>query len=116
VLTWTASTPVTHYSISYGIKQGEYIYGAANVGNVNSYTVGSLTPGVQYYFSINAVNDCMPSDPSTSGQVLGLSIGGAQVKGLAFTGNSSLIYLLMFTGCAFLTLSLASNRFKGNVA
>jgi hypothetical protein len=116
VLTWTASSPVTHYSISYGTKPGEYIYGAANVGNVTTYTVGSLDPGTKYYFSVNAVNDCMPSDPSTSCRVLGLAIGGAEVKGLAFTGNSSLIYLMMFTGCAFLTLSLATNRFKGNIA
>jgi len=112
VLTWTASAPVTHYSISYGVKPGEYIYGAANVGNVTTYTVGSLDPGTQYYFSVRGVNDCMPSDPSTSGQVLGLAIGGAQVKGLAATGNLPLIYSLVFTGCSFLTLSLSSFRLK----
>jgi hypothetical protein len=119
VLTWTAATPVTHYSIEYGLKPGEYIYGAANVGNVTSYTVGSLDPGTTYYFSVRAVNDCMPSDPSTGGQVLGAfygGIGGGEIKGLAFTGNSTLIYSLVSAGCAFLILSLASFRLKRSVA
>jgi hypothetical protein len=82
------------------------------VGNVTTYTVGGLNPGTTYYFSVRGVNDCMPSDPSAAspGQVLGASTGG-QVLGLAFTGNSSLIYLLLSAGCASLILSFASQRF-----
>src|SRR5258706_6513088 len=37
-LSWTAVSPVSHYMIRYGLSSGNYIYGAANVGNVTSYT------------------------------------------------------------------------------
>jgi len=105
-LTWTAVTPVSHYAIFYGLKPNEYIYGVPNTGNVTTYTIGGLTVGTQYYFSIRAVNNCMPSDPSGSGgQVLGAST-------LAFTGNSSLIYLLVSAGSFFFLLSLATLRFS----
>jgi hypothetical protein len=118
-LTWTAATPVTHYSLVYGIKEGEYIYGAVNIGNVTSYTVGSLDPGTKYFFQVRAVNDCMPSDPSTTGEVLGAvygGIGGGDVLGLASTGNSFLIYLLLSAGTSFFVLSLASFRLQGREA
>jgi hypothetical protein len=73
-LTWSSVANATYYSIVYGTTPGVYQYGVANVGNVTSYTVNALAPRVTYHFSVNAVNDCMPGDPSTpGGRVLGAS-------------------------------------------
>ena len=78
-LTWSAAANATYYSIVYGTTPGVYQYGVANVGNVTSYTINDLTPGVNYNFAVNAVNDCMPGDQGTpagtgtGGQVLGAS-------------------------------------------
>ncbi len=78
ILTWSAVANATYYSIVYGSAPG-YQYGVANTGNVTSYTINGLTPGVGYHFAVNAVNDCMPGDPGTpagtgtGGQVLGAS-------------------------------------------
>jgi len=116
-LSWTASVPVSYYSIVYGTQPDNFIYGAANIGNTTHYTVNGLNLGTTYYFSVRGVNDCMPSDPSATspGQVLGASTGG-QVLGLAFTGNSSLLYLLLSAGCVSLILSYISFRFAKSKA
>lgn len=100
-LTWTAVTPVSYYSIVYGTTPGNYIYGASNVGNVTTYTVGSLNPNTTYYFSVRAVNDCTPSDPSgnTGGQVLGAST-------FAGTGNIMTIYAALIASVGFLLVGL----------
>jgi hypothetical protein len=77
-ITWTAVANATYYSIVYGTGS-TYQYGVANTGNVTSYTINSLTPGVSYHYAVNAVNDCMPgaqatlSGTGTGGQVLGAS-------------------------------------------
>lgn len=44
----------TNYHVVYGLTPGAFQWGALNVGKnpVNSYTVGYLTPGTTYYFSI----------------------------------------------------------------
>ncbi|OGD10650.1 hypothetical protein A2397_00065 [Candidatus Amesbacteria bacterium RIFOXYB1_FULL_44_23] len=112
-LSWTESADTTHYSIVYGTKPGEYEYGVVNTGKTNTFTVGSLDPGKQYYFAIRSVNNCMPSDLTTGGEVLGAST----VKGLATTGSISqivtlfavgLISLILFTGVSKL-ISLCEN-------
>jgi hypothetical protein len=111
-VTWTAVTPVTHYTLSYGPKPDEFVYGVPNTGNVTSFTVGSLDPGTTYYFSVRAVNDCAPSDPSGG-------IGGGLVLGastLAGTGNSALLYLTLSAGAIFSILSLVSFRQSRRVA
>lgn len=77
-LTWSAVPNATYYSIIYGDIPGQYNYGDPNVGNITSFTVGSLKIGTVYHFAVIAVNDCMPSDPGvlgggTGGQVLGAS-------------------------------------------
>ena len=73
-LTWSSVANATYYSIVYGTAPGVYKYGVPNVGNVTSYTINDLAPRVTYHFAVNAVNDCMPGDPSgTGGQVLGAS-------------------------------------------
>jgi hypothetical protein len=98
-LTWTAVTPVTTYAISYGLSAGNYQYGVPSTGNVTSFTIGGLDPNASYYFSVRAINDCMPGDASgdktTGGSVLGASTGGGEVLGastdvLAATGYSQL--------------------------
>jgi hypothetical protein len=107
---WTAVTPADHYSISYGTQPDKYIYGVPNVGNVTSFTIGSLDPNTQYYFQVRAVNNCMPSDPSgsTSGQVLGASTG--EVLGLAYTGDSIYVYLTAIAGVTLISLGVYLHR------
>jgi hypothetical protein len=46
-----------------------YIYGAPDVGNSTSYAVGYLQPGSTYYFSVMAVNGCMPSGYSNEWKI-----------------------------------------------
>lgn len=57
-LSWTSVQNITHYGIVYGTASNKYSYGAANVGNVNGFTVGSLASGTRYYFAVFSVNDC----------------------------------------------------------
>lgn len=66
-LTWNdASDPVSYYELSYGLSSGNYIYGAPNIGGqgTTTFTVGGLTTGKTYYFSLRAVNGCMPGSAS----------------------------------------------------
>lgn len=63
-LSWNPVAKATTYTLAYGLSSRNYIYGAVNIGNVTSYTVNSLTPGQKYYFSVLAVNECMPSNYS----------------------------------------------------
>ncbi len=105
ILTWSAVSDATHYSISYGLAPGNYIYGVPNTGKVTTYTIGSLDPSKTYYFSVRAVNNCMPSDASgPGGQVLGASTG--QVLGLASTGNTTQVLLALGAGVILFGLSL----------
>ena len=103
-LTWTAVANATHYTIGYGLKTNDYIYGVPDTGNVTTYTIGSLDPTRQYYFAVRAVNSCMPGDFATP-----TAIGG-QVLGLATTGDSVLIYSLVILGVLLLALSWASRK------
>lgn len=56
---------VTGYSIMYGTEPGKYIYGAANIGNVATYTVGYLQPGVRYYFRLIPYRNFVAVDPTS---------------------------------------------------
>jgi hypothetical protein len=61
VLKWGGVTDsVSYYLVSYGTAAENYIYGNPNVGNVTTYTVGSLSTGKTYYFAVKAVNGCTP--------------------------------------------------------
>lgn len=57
-LSWDKSDKAKYYSISYGLKSLNYTWGAANLGDVNTYVVSQLEPGKPYYFLIMAHNDC----------------------------------------------------------
>lgn len=59
-LSWTAVSPVNHYMIRYGLSSGDYIFGAADVGNVTNFTVNLLSGNTTYYFQVAGVNGCMP--------------------------------------------------------
>lgn len=52
----------TGYLIAFGTSPGNYLYGAPDVGNINQYTVESLTPGAQYCFYVRSLNGCMPGE------------------------------------------------------
>lgn len=58
------ASPIDHFSLTYGVESGHYIYGAENIGNKNSssYVVNALTPGRTYFFKINGVNGCAPGE------------------------------------------------------
>lgn len=105
VVTWTKVENASYYALFYGTSVGDYTYGVPNTGNQTSYTVYSLDPNKTYYFSVRAVNDCMPSNPS-GGQfaILGAAtgIGGGVVLGLALTGGSSLLFALAGSGIILL--------------
>ena len=103
-LVWSEVPQATHYTISYGLKPGEYIYGVPNTGKVTAYTIGNLDPVAAYYFSIRAVDDCAPSGPSSEPAI------GGSVLGLATTGNSQTIFGLILMGLSLLGLSFWSRR------
>jgi hypothetical protein len=106
-LTWSAVTPVTNYAVFYGPDPTDYAYGVPNTGNVTSYVINDLQPGVHYYFQVRAVNGCMPSGVTDNGQVLGAS---TSILGLADTGNLGLLTLLIVTSIAFLSLGFITRR------
>lgn len=60
-LTWTKVYQANHYSLVFGPSSKNYVYGAADIGNVNNYVVKSLTPGKLYYFAIAGVGNCSSS-------------------------------------------------------
>ncbi|OGM09532.1 hypothetical protein A2159_00055 [Candidatus Woesebacteria bacterium RBG_13_34_9] len=87
VLTWTSVNLATHYVISYGTSPTNLEYGVPNTGKVTTYTIKSLNANSKYYFTVYAVNDCMPSEGSTIvASVAGSSteIGELPPAGLSF--------------------------------
>ncbi len=65
-LTWNhAVGSHTSYLIAYGPNTESFPWGNPNVGNENTYTVGSLVPGAQYCFYVQAQNGCSPGDKSS---------------------------------------------------
>ncbi len=68
-LTWTHADGVNASDGGYGLfftntRTGQ-IYGAANIGYTNTYTINGISGGDTYEFRIFAINDCMPGDEST---------------------------------------------------
>lgn len=68
-----ANGPVSHYSVSFGLFRGKPQYGVTNVGNVTSYKVKGLVPGLTYYFTVNAVNECAAGASSNE---VAMKVGG----------------------------------------
>jgi hypothetical protein len=64
ILKWTKVDLATHYVISYGLSPDNFQYGVPNTGNTTTYTIEKLAAGTKYYFTVYAVNDCMPSEGS----------------------------------------------------
>lgn len=96
-ITWTKVDLADHYTIAYGTKVGDYPYGVPNTGNVTSFTVEALNPSITYYFIVYAVNNCMPSEPSS------YFPRTTAVLGLAATGDITLLY--SFFGASFVLTS-----------
>lgn len=120
-LVWTAASPVTHYTISYGTSTGNYQFGVPNTGNTTSFVVGGLDPNTTYYFVVYAVNDCAPSGPSNEnfgGQVLSAQTGevlGATTDTLAPTGEDHTVArLLMALFSGVVTFKLGSRYLLKN--
>ncbi len=62
ILNWTQESNAKYYTLKYGTSQGNYQYGAANIGNGNTFAVNRLRPNTTYYFAIAGVNDCSTSE------------------------------------------------------
>lgn len=77
-LTWTKVDRATYYLVSYGDFPGHYLYGSPNVGDVDSYVVGSLNSGQTYYFVVSAVigGDCPVAGPYSNELSNGRSTSG----------------------------------------
>lgn len=58
--------PISHYSLKYGLKPGEYQFGLLNIGGKGTFTftVSSLSPNTTYYFKIQPFNGCAPGPES----------------------------------------------------
>jgi len=102
ILKWTKVDLATHYVISYGTSPDNFQYGVPNTGNQTSYTVEQLGIGIKYYFTVYAVNDCMPSEGST---VITSVAGTSTSTELPATGIS--IPTLMGIGAGVLIIAAA---------
>lgn len=98
-LTWTKVDLATHYTIAYGADKDNLEYGVPNTGNVTNYTINELDPNKTYYYTVYAVNDCMPSEPSSQ------NLGGG-VLGFAATGTLPMMVSMMSFGLTSLSLGL----------
>lgn len=78
-LTWNDPSFVDNYNIAYGTAPGSYQYGAVGIGNVGTYLVGGLTPGVKYYFALS---------PVVLGRGLGYSPETSAVAATTSTGQA----------------------------
>lgn len=58
ILSWDKVSGAKYYSLNYGPSSLNYLWGANNVGDVDSYVVSGLEPGKPYYFIVMANNDC----------------------------------------------------------
>lgn len=80
LISWIAAPGATHYAVNYGTSSRNYIYGAANVGNVREYTVKGLNPGTTYYLAATAVNACGSSSHSTETSAVAYKSAGSTTK------------------------------------
>lgn len=56
---------VTGYQIQYGTTPGKYQYGTGKLGNIATYTIGSLAPGKTYYFRLYPYRNGVLSDSAS---------------------------------------------------
>lgn len=110
VLKWTKVELATHYVIAYGLTPENLEFGVPNTGNVTTFTVASLNSSSTYYFTVYAVNNCMPSDGSTIiSSVAGASSGTTGTTGtteLPATGISLPTIIGIFGGSVFIILAI----------
>lgn len=62
-LSWNEVSGATDYHVVYGKTAQVNEYGALNIGKQTHFTVGKLTPGVTYYFSIIPVKNGQAANP-----------------------------------------------------
>ena len=72
-LNWNHKEDVDTYHVVYGTGNGNYQYGALNIGKTTSFTVGSLVAGKSYYFAIVPVKGDRALYTSDSVRVLALA-------------------------------------------
>ncbi len=63
-LTWSKVASASNYSVSYGNKSGQYLYGIDKTGNVNEVVISALDPSQKYFFVVTPINNCTPGDKS----------------------------------------------------
>jgi len=100
-LTWTKVDLATHYTISYGTSPSNLQFGVPNTGNVTSYKIGALDKSKTYYFTVYAVNDCMPSEGST----IVSSVAGIATEQLPEAGVSAPTLLWFIAGTLILAVA-----------
>lgn len=61
MLEWTKIDQATHYAVSFGTQSSSYTFGVPNTGNTTSFVIGQLSPNTNYFFVLQAINDCAPS-------------------------------------------------------
>lgn len=64
-VSWDAVSGATSYRVYYGTNTGLYdqAFGSGiNVGNVTTYTINGLSPGVTYYIAVTASDGSNESD------------------------------------------------------
>lgn len=65
VVSWLPADRADHYSVAFGKQAGVYEFGSTDVGKERQFVVKELQPGTNYYFVVNAVNECGESGYSS---------------------------------------------------
>jgi len=80
-LSWQPADSADNYHLVYGRQLGKFEYGALNLGNIASFTVGHLTPGATYYFALVPLVGGRPlyTTSAVAGQAKGAVFSRTQV-------------------------------------
>jgi len=113
LLSWTKANRATHYTLTYGLESGNYIFGVSDTGNITDFTVSDLDPAATYCFAVRAVNDCAPGNLSNeictakAGGLLTGKVLGATTLGQTGSFDWNILASLVYTvGCLCASLGV----------